>query len=164
MYKSRFTEDREYFEDDPDYDYFFKASSQGGKTWIKIYQTETDKKYNSYSQSTESSGGGGKDIDKAGQEALSYIVSVLINDSGAIKKIELDKLGISDDYFYFLKKFKEYRYLEKMPKGSDARKFYYSIIWAVSDGLKNSNKISNLKSWFDILFSKVDKTISEKGF
>ena len=164
MYKSRFTEDREYLEDDLDYEYLFKAQSLGGKTWIKIYLTQTDKKLGGYSKSTDSSGGGGDDLSRAGQDVLSYMISILINDSGIIRKIDLDKLGISDDYFYFVKKLKNYKYLEKMPKGSDARKFYYSIIWAGSDGLRTQSKISNYKSWFDTLFSKVDKAISEKGF
>lgn len=163
-YVRKFSEDRYYNEDDPDYEYLFKAQSQGSKTWIKIYQTETDKKYKSYSQSTDSSGGGGQDLNKAGQEVLSYIISVLINDYGIIKKIDLDKLGITDDYFYFLKKFKNYKYLEKMPKGSEERKFYYSIIWAASDGLKSNSTITNYKSWFDKLFDKVDKFIEEKGY
>jgi hypothetical protein len=33
-----------YNDNDPDNEYLFKAQSQGGKAWIKIYQSEQDKK------------------------------------------------------------------------------------------------------------------------
>lgn len=163
-YKRYLQEDIYYNEDDPDYDYLFKAQSQGGRAWIKIYQTPTDKKFGGYSKSEDGGGGGGKDLDDADQEILSWLISTLVNEHGVIKKIDLDKLAITKTWMYFLNKLKEYKFLEKMPKGSDERKFYYSIIWAASDGLRTGSNISNYKSWFDKLFDKIDNVIAEKGW
>ena len=66
----------------------------------------------------------------------------------------------------FINKLKDYKYLEKMPSGSEQRKFYYSIIWSASDGLRTSPKISNTKFmvWFDKFFDKVNNVIKEKGW
>lgn len=165
-YKRYLQEDIYYNEDDPDYEYLFKAQSQGGRAWIKIYQTPTDKKFGGYSKSEDGGGGGGKDLDDADQEILSWLISTLVNEHGVIKKIDLDKLAITKTWLYFLNKLKDYKYLEKMPSGSEQRKFYYSIIWSASDGLRTSPKISNTKFmvWFDKFFDKVNNVIKEKGW
>ena len=163
MYRARFKEDRKYSEDDIDYKYLFKASTSGSKYWIKAYTTETDIKFGSYSLSTDSSGGGGEDIKLLKQNVLVSMIGAFIG--GAIyKKIDVDTIGVSKDWLNLLTDLKKYSYLLKFPTGSAQRKFYYEILWSLSDNIRLSkNEITNFNSFFSIFFKKVDGVIADKG-
>lgn len=50
------------------------------------------------------------------------------------KNIKVDKIGISDDFIDLVTEFKyNFGYLEKEPKGSDKRIYYFQVLRHLSD-------------------------------
>lgn len=147
---------------DDEYEPLFKAQSPGGKVWTKAFQSDVDKKYNSFTIHSDSSGSGADSFNSLKSKILSELIGTLLTDYGTNRKIEVDKIGITKDWRYFLSKIKNYAYLRKSPKGSDQRKFYYDLIYKIIRDLrKNPNDI---KHSLDNSFKEIDAVITKQGW
>jgi hypothetical protein len=160
-YKKFFKEER--YSDD-EYESLFKAQSQGGKVWIKVFQSDVDKKYNSFTIHGSNSGSGVDDSNLLKQTIFSELIGSLLNDYGTIKKIDIDKIGIAKDWQYFLSKIKNYDYLEKSLKGSEQRRFYFSMMNQLSSNLRRSQKINNISLFIDQFLQNIDKIIEKQNW
>ena len=129
-----------------DYDAVFQATSRGGKEHLKVYQSDVDKKYNSYSYEDRSGGGGWDARDVKGQ-ILSQLIGSMIDDTGTYSKLIVDKLGVWKEFEVFAKEYrKKYRHFFKEPKGSDNRKLYYNGLWAISDAVRKGQSLKSQAS------------------
>ena len=132
----------------------FKATTRGGAHTISVFddggiQGGKDR----YSIYTDWS----TDYADTKDEVLAAIFFAVF-DGTRYTKVETDLLGISSRLIDIVKAFDtKYKYLEKEPKGSDARILYFDIARCVKNNLKDGVPEQDI-------FNKIDESLLKMGF
>lgn len=105
----------------------FSASTRGGKYYIEVYDTNWD--WSIYTEYADDF------VDKGEKEQLlARLFGALSDGIDYSKSIKVDKIGISEDFIDLVTEFKyNFGYLEKEPKGSDERLYYFSVLKTIKN-------------------------------
>ena len=150
-YERKFNEEKEIL---------FYATSRGARAFV---QAEVDSDSGFYSVKTDGMNGDAKDLKDVKNKVMNQLIQSVVSDYGDVYKVENDNLGISKYWIMILNFLKKYKYLKLSPKGSEERKFYYSIVWYLSDAFRLS-KGNNYDSLLKKVFATIDKQVSDKGY
>lgn len=127
----------------------FSATTRGGKYYIEVYDVaKVWSIYTEYSSDYVNKG--------EKEQLLSRLFGALFDGIDYSKNIKVDKIGISDDFIDLVTEFKyNFGYLEKEPKGSDERIYYFQVLRHLRDLLWKGVSL-------DKVFKKMESLIPKK--